>query len=71
METQASYTTHLPLEILQASRIFFTSKGFDQTSITDITDFLDIDRAAFHNHFDNLDEILEILWEDSYQGLRL
>ena len=49
-------------EILKTAESFFQNKGFDQTTIEDITGQLNVDRAIFFHHFDSLDQVLEILW---------
>jgi hypothetical protein len=52
----------LPWEILETANFFFRKKGFERTTIADICDRLDIKQSQFFNHFDSLDEVLEILW---------
>ena len=52
-------------EILQTAKSLFKSNGFDQTSIEDITAQLNVDRSFFYQHFDSLDQVLEILWSGS------
>lgn len=52
----------LPWEILETAYYFFRKKGFERTAIPDICNRLDINQSQFYNHFDSLDEVLEILW---------
>ncbi|MFW2368842.1 MAG: TetR/AcrR family transcriptional regulator [Desulforhopalus sp.] len=52
----------LPRKILETAYFFFQKKGFEKTTIPDICNRLDIKQSQFYNHFDSLDEVLEILW---------
>ena len=52
----------LPSEILESAHFFFQHKGFEKTAIQDICNRLNIINAQFYNHFESLDEVLEILW---------
>lgn len=52
----------LPWEILETANLFFRKKGFEKTTIQDICNRLGINQSQFYNHFDSLDEVLEILW---------
>lgn len=52
----------LPREILETACLLFQKKGFEQTTITDICNRLDITKSHFYKFFESLDEILEILW---------
>lgn len=56
------HSTSLPLEILESAHLFFQQKGFEKTAIEDICNRLNINSAQFYNHFESLDEVLEILW---------
>ncbi len=52
----------LSSEILETAHFFFRHKGFDKTAIQDICNRLNINSAEFYNHFESLDEVLDILW---------
>ena len=52
----------LPWEILEAAHALFQKKGFERTSVLDICSRLKIKSFEFYNHFNSLDEVLEILW---------
>ena len=54
--------TSLPWEILEAAHSLFQKKGFERTSIPDICRRLEIKPIEFYNHFNSLDEVLEVLW---------
>ncbi|MBT8353126.1 MAG: helix-turn-helix transcriptional regulator [Desulfofustis sp.] len=56
------HDTSLPWEILETAHSLFQKKGFERTSIADICSRLEIKPFEFYNHFDSLDEVLEILW---------
>ena len=62
---KACATSLSAYEILQAAKSLFINKGFDQTSVEDITGQLNVDRSIFYRHFDSLDQVLEILWSGS------
>jgi hypothetical protein len=55
-------STSLPSEILESAHSFFQHKGFEKTAIEDICNRLNINSAQFYNHFESLDEVLEVLW---------
>lgn len=50
-------------EILLTAQTLFQGKGFEQTTVWDISNSLQISAAQFYAYFDSLDEILDILWE--------
>ena len=52
----------LPWEILEAAHSLFQKEGFERTSVPDICRRLGIKPFEFYNHFNSLDEVLEILW---------
>lgn len=51
--------------IVQTARELFDSQGFDNTTIHDLIDRLDISDTLFFAHFQSLDELLEIVWSES------
>jgi len=55
-------TISLPREILESAYFLFNKKGFEKTTVPDICLRLGIKPYQFYNHFDSLDEVLEILW---------
>jgi AcrR family transcriptional regulator len=50
-------------EILDAAQRLVYTKGFDQTSIQDILDELQISKGAFYHYFDSKGDLLEALIE--------
>lgn len=46
-------------EILDVALSFFSTKGYDATSLSDISDMLGITKAALFKHFDSKEEILD------------
>ena len=52
----------LPWEILETAYYFFQKKGFEATTLSDICKKLTINNSEFYQHFESLDEVLEILW---------
>lgn len=48
--------------ILHSARSSFKRIGFEKTRIADICRELGISRKIFHQHFQSLDEVLEVLW---------
>jgi AcrR family transcriptional regulator len=45
-------------EIFKTAVYFFRTKGFDETNIEEITEYLDISRASFFNYFSSKNQIL-------------
>ena len=52
----------LQAKILGSARSLFSRFGFEKTRIADICRDLGISRRNFYQHFDSLDEVLEVLW---------
>ncbi len=48
-------------KLLNAARLLFAEKGFNLTSIDDITRRADVGKGTFYYHFSNWDEIIEAL----------
>lgn len=69
--------------ILETGIELFSTKGFRDTKIKDITDRIDIGYGTFYQYFENKDELLECIMEDmsnqtvefiskfSYRGLNM
>lgn len=62
MNTQLAVNQDLYYQIMQTAQFLFRSKGFDNTTVEDITSFLNIQDSQFLYFFDSLDEVLELLW---------
>ncbi|HON77837.1 MAG TPA: TetR/AcrR family transcriptional regulator [Spirochaetota bacterium] len=56
--------------IIHCAKELFVSKGFHNTSITDIVDQANIARSTFYAHFDNKMDIFSIL-VDTFSGILL
>jgi len=56
------------LNFVDAEKIFttaetlFQTQGFDNTTVNDITNVLNITDSLFYYYFESVDEILELLW---------
>lgn len=49
-------------EIVEIARVLFDTKGFDHTTIRDITSQIGMSEEGFSLHFKSTDEILEAIW---------
>ncbi len=49
-------------DILKSAQSTFLQKGFEETTVTDICNNLEINVSQFTIFFESLDEVLEILW---------
>jgi len=49
-------------EIVAVAEMLFRTNGFDNTTVRDITNRLNISESSFFDHFESVDEILELLW---------
>lgn len=62
-------------EIISAAQTLIDEKGYDETSIQEITDAVDISYATFYNYFDSKEELLlsinQVELEDLQEILRL
>ncbi len=49
-------------EIVRIAKILFDTKGFDHTTIHDITSLAGMSEGIFSLHFNSTDEVLEAIW---------
>lgn len=56
--------------IAMTAEMLFKMKGFENTTIDDITTHLKISESLFFHFFDSLDEVLELLWNGSYRSTK-
>lgn len=56
---------HLYSQMKEAGRELFTSKGFENTSVSDLIQKLDIEEQTFYEYFESLDHLLEVIWSES------
>lgn len=49
-------------EIVATAEMLFQTRGFEKTTIKDITLSLNIRESLFFHYFNSTDEILELLW---------
>lgn len=52
-------------EIVAVAEILFQTRGFENTTVLDITTSLQTTESLFFHYFGSTDEILELLWNDS------
>ncbi len=62
MELHPKVFQPLYWDILKTAKSCFDNKGFEQTSVSDICQCLEISASQFGMLFDSLDEILDTLW---------
>ncbi len=51
--------------LLDAARTLFAERGFEHTTIADITDTADLGVGSFYNHFDSKEDLLAALLEQA------
>lgn len=51
--------------IVEAGKLLFSEKGFDKTTLQDVIDYLNIKEHIFHDYFQSLDDLLEVIWSES------
>ena len=52
-------------QIKEAGCTLFKSQGFDETSVTDVVQKLQISKEDFFTYFKSMDELLEAVWSES------
>ena len=62
MEQVAAFITRK--EIIKTGRTLFRTKGFDNTSVQDVLDILNISEQVFLRFFCSLDDLLEVVWSE-------
>lgn len=63
-ETGSPKSGTLRSSIVQTARELFDSQGYDNTTVHDLVDRLDISDTLFFVYFQSLDELLEIVWSE-------
>lgn len=66
------FEMNLKEKILEASYELFSSKGYSQTTVSDIIKMVGSSRGGFYHHFNSKEEILEIIVDefiDEFSGL--
>ncbi|WP_163337370.1 helix-turn-helix domain-containing protein [Desulfopila sp. IMCC35008] len=63
-EIDSPKNSNLRCIIVQTARELFDSQGFDNTTVHDLVDRLDISDSLFCAYFKSLDELLEIVWSE-------
>lgn len=51
-------------QIVNTARLFFTTKGFDLTTLEDVMQALNINEEIFRKNFNSMDELLEVVWSE-------
>ena len=55
--------------ILKSARHLFEKKGFEDTSIEEITEYADVSKGTFFNHFTNKDSLLAGIAEEEVEDI--
>ena len=65
MKEQIGSESILYNQIKEAGCTLFRSQGFENTSVTDIVQKLQIREQDFFLYFKSVDELLEVVWSES------
>lgn len=57
-------------EIIEICTILFYEKGYTETAISDITEFMNIKPASIYSHIESKEQILEWICDDVHQKFR-
>jgi AcrR family transcriptional regulator len=52
-------------QIKEAACVLFRSQGFENTSVTDLIEKLQIEERSFFIYFQSMDDLLEVVWSES------
>jgi AcrR family transcriptional regulator len=52
-------------QIKEAACVLFRSQGFENTSVSDLIEKLQIEEQSFFIYFQSMDELLEVVWSES------
>lgn len=52
-------------QIKEAACVLFQSQRFENTSVTDLVEKLQIEEQTFFLYFRSMDELLEVVWSES------
>jgi len=65
MKVQIGDESILYNEIKKAGCTLFRSQGFEDTSVTDLVQKIQIREQDFFIYFKSMDELLEVVWSES------
>jgi len=65
MECMSGAATDIRSRIKEAARELFRAKGFDNTTVTDLLNRLQIEEHQFFAIFQSMDDLLEAVWSES------
>ena len=65
MKVQIGDDSNLYNQIKEAGCTLFQSQGFDNTTVSDIVQKLQIREQDFFFYFKSVDELLEVVWSES------
>lgn len=65
MEEKTQYPYLMRSTILKAAKNLFDHKGYDSTSLADISELLSIDVQVILVFFQSKDQLLEAVWSES------
>ncbi|HKJ64351.1 MAG TPA: TetR family transcriptional regulator, partial [Desulfopila sp.] len=64
MQPALTEITMMRSKIVNTARLFFTTKGVDQTTLEDVMQALHINQEIFRKNFNSMDELLEVVWSE-------
>ncbi len=64
MQATPTEITIMRSQIVNTARLFFTTKGFDLTTLEDVMQALNINEEIFRKNFNSMDELLEVVWSE-------
>ena len=65
MKVQIENESVIYNQIKETGCTLFKSQGFDETSVTDLVQKLQIREQDFFIYFKSMDELLEVVWSES------
>lgn len=65
MKLQLGDNSPMKNRIKEAATVLFRSQGFENTTVNQLIEKLQIEEQIFFHHFQSLDELLEVVWSES------
>lgn len=65
MKSRQEDNAGLRYRIIETACELFQSKGFDNTTVTDLLEVLQIEEQIFYSYFRSKDQLLEVVWSES------
>ena len=65
MKLQHGDNSTIKNQIKEAATVLFRSQGYENTTVIQLVQKIQIEEQIFYSYFQSLDELLEVVWSES------